>query len=234
MSSYIVDAVSKKFIHHGKEREILREVSALFKQGVSYGLSGISGSGKSTFLLLLSGFEKPSAGSICFDNQNIHNFKPHEHEEFLQKKIGILFQTPHLINELTVLENVMLKGLAAGLSKQEASYKALTLLQAVNLEKSALQKPSILSGGEQQRVALARALMNDPIFLLADEPTAHLDMQSRELILKLLNHYQKNHNMGLIVSSHDPYVIENMDYHYVLDQGKLSLYEKSHNNKKCC
>lgn len=234
MPTFKIENLTKTFRQLDKDTHVLRDISVIFEQGTSYGLSGISGSGKSTFLQILSGFEKPASGSVTFDNKNIHTFTPEEHEQFLHSSIGILFQTPHLINELSVLENIMLKGLARGLPKKDAISKALMLLTEVMLEHKAAHKPTALSGGEQQRVALARALMNDPLFLLADEPTAHLDMQSRELILKLLQQYKKSRNMGLIVSSHDPYVIQNMDQHYVLENGVLKAYEEDINHQKCC
>lgn len=234
MSSFKIQNLSKTFAQQDKDIPVLKDITAHFERGKSYALSGISGSGKSTLLQILSGFEKPTLGTVIFDNKNIHQFAPQEHEQFLQSSIGVLFQTPHLIKELTVLENIMLKGLAAGLSKKEALDKAFTLLQEVQLEHKAQQRPSLLSGGEQQRVALARALMNDPLFLLADEPTAHLDIYARDTILQLLHQYKKNRAMGLIVSSHDPYVTHTMDYHYILAEGSLKQHEEPLDHQKCC
>lgn len=229
MSVFSIKNLSKNF-----QQPVLRDITITFEQGKSYALSGISGSGKSTFLHILTGFEKPTSGTVTFNNSDIHAFSAQEHEQFLQNSIGILFQTPHLVQELTVLENVMLKGLAAGMSKKEALEKAFELLAAVDLVDKAPQKPSVLSGGEQQRVALARALMNDPLFLLADEPTAHLDVYARDMILQLLHAYTTTKNRGLIVSSHDPYVTHTMNYQYMLEQGALIPYEEPVAHKKCC
>jgi len=234
MSILNVKQVSKTFQQSEKSLPVLTDISITFDRGVSYALSGISGSGKSTLLQILSGFEKPTSGIVTFNGKDIHVFSSQEHEHFLHSSIGILFQTPHLIQELTVLENIMLKGLAAGGSRKDAIDKALTLLSEVMLEHKAYQKPIVLSGGEQQRVALARALMNDPLFLLADEPTAHLDVYARDTILQLLHQYKKTRNMGLIISSHDPYVTHTLDHHYILDQGTLVKHEEPLHHQKCC
>lgn len=234
MHTFILENVSKTFEQKENTLTVLKNLSVTFNQGTSYAIKGISGSGKSTLLHILSGFEKPTQGRVLFDGTDIHAFSPHEHEQFLHSSLGILFQTPHLIQELTVIENIMLKGLAHGCSHREAHEKARTLLDDVQLSHKAQEKPAVLSGGEQQRVALARALMNDPQFLLADEPTAHLDIYARDTILTLLIQYKKTKNMGIILSSHDPYVTHLMDHQYILEKGVLSVYEEPLNHQKCC
>lgn len=126
-----------------------------------------------------------------------------EYTNFLHTNIGILFQDPCLIQELTVLENVMLKGLIAGVNYETIAQTAHELLTQIGLADKANACPATLSGGQQQRVALARALCLRPQFLLADEPTGNLDQQIGQEIIELILHYQKTYGMGLILCTHD-------------------------------
>jgi lipoprotein-releasing system ATP-binding protein len=121
-----------------------------------------------------------------------------------------VFQLPYLISELTVVENVMVKGLIQKQDINEATQQALALLARVGLEEKAYASPASLSGGQQQRVALARALFNKPTFLIADEPTGNVDTNTGNLILDLLFDAQKEWNMGIIISTHDEYVAQRM------------------------
>ncbi len=142
------------------------------------------------------------------------------HEKFLCNTVGLMFQYPYLVPELSVLENVILKGLAAGMSSGECRAHGIELLVQVGLADMAERAPSFLSGGEQQRLALARALFLRPRFLIADEPTAHLDATNAQLIFELIATYQQA-GMGVIISSHDPRAVEGADQVFVLRDGQL-------------
>ncbi len=210
-----------KLTKHFGGQEVLRGISIIFEQGKTYAISGVSGTGKSTLMHLLSGFDKPSSGAVLFNDKNIAHFSSAARTHFLNQSIGHVFQQPYLIRELSVAENVMTPGLIMGSSLLAARPRALELLEAVGLADHAEKKPSALSGGQQQRVALARALFNQPSFLLADELTGNLDKETGRSIVAFLLELQQQSNMGVIISTHDSYVAESMQQRFSLEQGAL-------------
>jgi ABC-type lipoprotein export system ATPase subunit len=210
-----------KLTKHFGGQEVLRDISITFEQGKTYAISGVSGTGKSTLMHLLSGFDKPSAGAVFFNTKNIAHFSAAERAHFLNQSIGHVFQQPYLIRELSVLENIMTPGLIMGSSLLTARPRAQELLEAVGLAECADRRPSSLSGGQQQRVALARALFNQPAFLLADELTGNLDKETGRNIMSFLLKLQQQFHMGVIISTHDTYVAESMQHTFRLEQGEL-------------
>jgi putative ABC transport system ATP-binding protein/lipoprotein-releasing system ATP-binding protein len=146
-----------------------------------------------------------------------------EQSRFLNVSVGLLFQNPYLIRELSVIENCMLPALIAHVPFDQAYTQALNLLDQVGLVNQKDMMPRTLSGGQQQRVALARALCNRPTFLLADEPTGSLDEQTAGIITALLLECQRIWHMGLIVSTHDARIANAMNHQYVLHDGTLRL-----------
>ncbi len=188
-SSIICTNLTKQY-HAGHQRFTgLHNFSYEFLQGNRYALIGPSGSGKSTLIHLIVGIEMPTSGTIA-----------HSYE---QKQYGLMLQTPFLINELSVLENIALPGLIEGVPMADAIKRAEELITLVGLRAHAHVSPWQLSGGQQQRIALARALFFSPPFLIADEPTAHLDPDSARGIASLLISLSEEHGMGLIVATHD-------------------------------
>ena len=220
-----VQGLTKSFPHgkNGAQQEIsvLTGITAHFEAGKTYAISGISGSGKSTFMHLLAGLDTPTQGSVYFNNQDISTFTAKERANFLNQQIGIVHQLPYLIRELPVIENCMMRGIIAGMPRAAAINQAKELLIAVGLEDKVDCKPAALSGGQQQRLALARAMFNQPLFLLADEPTGNLDEKTGKEIINLLLDCHKKFGMGIIVSSHDPKVIGCMEISYQLSDGQL-------------
>jgi lipoprotein-releasing system ATP-binding protein len=214
--------ISKKFIQGKEEVIVLDGINATFTQQKSFAVTGISGSGKSTFMHILSGIDTPTYGNILFNNRAIYTFSDSERCQFLNKSIGLVFQSPHLLRELSVLENVMLPGLIGGRSKNDCTQHAQLLLKKVGLFEKKDSKPGELSGGQQQRVAIARALFNGPAFLIADEPTGNLDLATGKSIIDVLLSCRDEWGMGIIVSSHDEYVTQKMDVVYELNEGKLT------------
>ena len=214
--------VSKTFGQDAKQTVVLHNVTALFASGKTYAITGASGSGKSTLMHLLAGLESPTAGAVHFNNTNINNLKQRAHDVWLNKTVGVMFQLPYLVRELTVVENVMLPGMVAGVSHKECLITAQKLLADVGLAQKADDKPQTLSGGQQQRVALARALFNKPSFLLADEPTGSLDATTGSAIIDLLLHCADQWQMGVIISTHDQSVAEKMGEVYRLQDGVLA------------
>lgn len=214
-------ALDKLFRQGDTDILVLDNISLSCTQGIAYALTGASGSGKSTLIQLLAGLDIPTRGQVLFNNKNLASFSRTEREIFLNKKIGLVFQQPHLIRELSVLENVMVPGMIAGISRADCVSRAQELLEAVAIGDKADHKPASLSGGQQQRLVLARALFNRPAFLLADEPTGNLDLQTGKSIIELLLRLQKEYHMGIVVSTHDSYVASNMQETFELHNGKL-------------
>ncbi len=213
--------VKKTFSSTQGDFEVLKGVDHSFESGATYAISGASGTGKSTLLHILAGLIRPSAGTVFINEQNMALFNEAQREQFLNERIGLLFQMPYLIKELTVLENVMTKGLIAGQHIDACKQEALSLLNQMGLIDKIDEKPPVLSGGQQQRVALARALFGKPSFLLADEPTGNLDPQTGKAIVDLLLQSQKEWGMGIVVSTHDAYVAQSMQHQFELVGGLL-------------
>ncbi len=217
----VTKGISQKFTQGKEEIIVLNNIDSIFMQEKNYAITGISGSGKSTFIHILAGLDKPCAGNVFFNNIAINELPANKLSLFLNKSIGLVFQSPHLIRELSVIENIILPGMIAGKDKNDCEKRAHELLQKVGLFDKKDQKPGELSGGQQQRVAIARALFNEPAFLIADEPTGNLDLATGTTIIDLLLSCHQEWGMGLIISSHDAYVAERMDEIYVLSEGKL-------------
>lgn len=213
--------ISKTYGQGAQLIQVLNGVSALFLQNNSYAITGVSGSGKSTLLHLLGGLDKPSLGEVLFNDQDIRRLTNREHDQFLNKHVGFVFQFHYLIKEITVLENIMLPGKIAGMDHELAQTHGHSLLDAMGLASKATSYPTELSGGEQQRVAIARAIFNKPAFLLADEPTGNLDAHSAERIVSLLLECRRAWGLGLIICSHDASVYGKMDTILHLENGNL-------------
>ncbi len=215
------EGLKKSFNSGQKDNFILRGITCSFDQNKTYAITGASGTGKSTLIHLLAGLDAPTAGSVLFNNRNLTEMNTVEHERFLQKEVGLLFQLPYLIKELSVIENVMLPARIAGATETDAREAALDLLERVGLFNKKEALPATLSGGQQARGALARALINRPSFLLADEPTGNLDEKTGKEITQLLITLQKEWNIGLIISTHDSYVADVMEITYRLHDGLI-------------
>lgn len=216
-----VSALAKTFGSASQKRELFKDVSFVCKPGKRMVVTGPSGVGKSTLLLIIAGIEEPSAGNIFYEGAAIPTLGMLEHEIFLRETVGLMFQYPHLVPEFSVLENVMVKGLSAGKSMDACRDEGMMLLEKVGLAQLANRSPSFLSGGEQQRVALVRALFLRPAYLIADEPTAHLDSANAELIFDLISKYQEA-GMGVLMSSHDPLSLRHADDVVLLRDGTLA------------
>ena len=221
-AALVVENLHKTFASGKQKLTVLRGISARFEPHASYAIMGASGSGKSTFMHLLAGLDTPTSGAVYFDGHDLHIMDKKRRALFLQQSVGLVFQLPYLIKELSVLENVMVRGLIAGMSTLEGRTRATQLLEAVGLSDKAFSKPAQLSGGQQQRVAVARAMMTRPSFLLADEPTGSLDEQTGTGMVALLLACQQEWGMTIIVSSHDMYVTHKMKKLYHLKDGLLS------------
>lgn len=216
----IVD-IKKAFQQGSIDTEILKGVTYTFKQGQTYALTGSSGAGKSTLIHIIAGLDEPTEGHVLLNDMDLANITEEQKEIFFSDVIGLVFQQPYLIKELSVLENVMLKGLIENDVREFCEKRGKELLNLVGLEGKGDSRPAALSGGQQQRVALARALFNKPAFLIADEPTGNLDESTGAAIVDLLLKYQKEWGMGIIICSHDTYVAHKMEHQVRLRDGRL-------------
>jgi ABC-type lipoprotein export system ATPase subunit len=212
--------VSKTVAQGNDTLTILNNISYTFEQKYSYAIKGVSGSGKSTLLSIIAGFTEPTSGTVLFNNRVLQSMSKKDYQEYIQQSIGIVFQHAYLIPELTVLENVLLKSI---ITNQQELYKtrALELLDRVGLSHKTHERPFVLSGGEQQRIAIIRALLMRPTFLIADEPTSHLDHETGRVIINLLQEFHTEENVGLIMSTHDEGLASLMNHSLSLKSGSL-------------
>ena len=194
-----------------KTIKVLKGLSQNFEKGKIYSIMGPSGSGKSTLLNLISLIDRPSSGSIMFDDNQINFNNTEENDVFRSKKIGIVYQQNNLLPDFTALENIYLASLAVNNNKELAFTNAKKLLNKIGLSKRSDHFPSQLSGGEAQRVSIARAIVNDPEIILADEPTGSLDIETAKDIFELLNK-QKRSDRLIIFATHNRFFANKADY----------------------
>ena len=216
-----ITGLSMAFKEGRRFRTVLDDVDGEFFAGEFVVLLGKSGSGKSTLLNIISGIEKPTAGTVSIDGVNITDLKERERTLFRRDQIGFVFQFFNLIPTLTVLENVTLPQELAGHGIEQASEGAMALLERVGLADRLESFPDKLSGGEQQRVAIARALAHDPLLVLADEPTGNLDEETGELVLELLLELTRSAAKTLIMATHNPEVVPLADRVFSIHDGRL-------------
>ena len=189
--------------------EVLKGITLNFRRGKATAIVGPSGCGKSTLLMTLAGLERPDSGSVEIDGHTITDMGEDALAEFRGQKIGIVFQSFHLMPTMTALENVAVPLELAG--RSDAFSRARDELAAVGLADRASHYPSQLSGGEQQRVALARALAPDPAILLADEPTGNLDETTGRQIIEMIFAKQAERGMTLVLVTHDSGLAQRCD-----------------------
>lgn len=217
-----LDSVSKKYNEYGNIVNALDNVSLEIFPGDFVSIIGTSGSGKSTLLHCMGLLDKPSSGKVFIDGKDTSEISGKEIALFRGKKLGFVFQNYNLIPRLTVLENVILPGLIMEKNPGDLEKKAEVLLKEVGIFHRADHKGIHLSGGEQQRVAIARALINDPVLVLADEPTGALDTQSSKDIMRLLVKMNNKRNMTTVFVSHDMHISSYGKRVLVLKDGRLA------------
>ena len=203
-----------------KKINVLRGLSRKFRLGKTYAIMGPSGSGKSTLLNLISLIDKPTSGTIKFDNHEINFSQNEKNDLFRSKRIGIVYQENNLLSDFTALENVYFASLSLNNDKRLALSKAEKLLKKIGLSNRLNHFPSQLSGGEAQRVAIARAIINDPQIILADEPTGSLDINTAKAIFKLLNN-QKRSDRIIIFATHNRFFAKKADYLLEMRDGSI-------------
>ena len=203
---------------------ILTDINLQVAAGVSVAITGASGSGKSTLLGLLAGLDLPSAGSLQLFGQELTQLSEDQRAALRLGKVGFVFQSFHLLEHLTAVENVLLP-LELAQVKGDLKQRALTALEQVGLAARAQQFVTKLSGGEQQRVALARAFVTQPELLFADEPTGNLDRHTGQEVAALLFRLQHDYQTTLILVTHDESLAAQCDQWYRLADGRLHRQE---------
>ncbi|MEO1860643.1 MAG: ABC transporter ATP-binding protein [Verrucomicrobiales bacterium] len=202
-----LDKISKSYPEgsDNKRREIFNDLSLSIQTGQSVSVVGPSGCGKSTLLNIIGTLDSPDSGEVEVCGSNISNLNDKGLSALRADKIGFVFQSHHLLPQISVIENVILPNLASSspLEQSECSNTAIQLLESVGMSDHAHKMPSEISGGEMQRVAVVRSMINSPELLLADEPTGALDRERSEELIALLLHLCDEHNTGLILVTHD-------------------------------
>ncbi len=211
--------VSKTVKSGDQQLTILHPVDLLVPSGQRLAIVGPSGSGKSTLLGLIAGLDAPTTGSIVIDGTDVTALGEDQLAKLRGVKIGFVFQSFHLIPSLTALENILVPMEIAG--RRDSAARARLLLAEVGLAERGHHYPSQLSGGEQQRVAIARALSNEPVIVLADEPTGNLDSSTGHHVIELLLGINQSRGTTLVVVTHDTEIASMADARIFLKDGKI-------------
>ncbi|MBW1980586.1 MAG: ABC transporter ATP-binding protein [Deltaproteobacteria bacterium] len=216
--------VSELYKHFGSDErrvEVLRGVNLSIKRGQSVAVVGASGVGKSTLLHILGTLERPSSGTVQYEGEDVFSLPEEALAMFRNQTIGFVFQFHHLLAEFTALENTMMPALIARKGKRESREMAEEVLAQVGLSHRLAHRVGELSGGEQQRVAVARALVLRPKVLLADEPTGNLDTRTGGDIHELLLRLNREHNVSMVVVTHNMELAGMMEFRLQLKDGTL-------------
>ncbi|HEX6480332.1 MAG TPA: ABC transporter ATP-binding protein [Ktedonobacteraceae bacterium] len=218
----VAEGLSKYFKHRGQVIKAVDEANFTFTAEQFITITGPSGSGKSTLLYILSGLDKATRGELQVDGVDVRHLSAGKENRFRRQKLGFVFQSFHLLPNLTALENVMLPmQLLGGKSQEEMRERARTLLFQVGIgEDRHSHIPGKLSGGQQQRVAIARALANDPRVILADEPTGNLDSLNSKRIIELLKQLSEQ-GKTVIVATHDRSIAKEADVRLEIEDGRI-------------
>jgi ABC-type lipoprotein export system ATPase subunit len=205
-------------------RTVLNELSLEVASGDRIAILGPSGSGKSTLLNVMSSLDIPNSGSVNFDGEEISKYTSDQLAQFRNKKIGFVFQSHHLLPQLSLLENVLLPYLPEKdkAVKKEAEQRALELLEFVGLSNQIHQRPGQMSGGECQRAAVVRALIHEPKLILADEPTGSLDKESADQLAKLFVRINEEQGVTMVVVTHSQDLAQHMNRICRIEDGKIT------------
>jgi lipoprotein-releasing system ATP-binding protein len=217
----IVEQLTKSYSTVDGELSILRGIDLSMSRGDSLAITGPSGSGKSTLLYILGTLDSPSSGRITVDGKELFQMNETAQAQFRNQQVGFIFQDHHLLPQCSVLENVLIPMLAGRGADAAAESRARDLLHRVGLADRLSHHPAQLSGGERQRVAVCRALINQPVLLLADEPTGNLDRATAENVGSLLLDLNREQNTLLICVTHSSELAGRFPRHFHLKDGCL-------------
>jgi lipoprotein-releasing system ATP-binding protein len=216
-----LDNVSRVYQSGGSDLTVLDGVNLDIAAGEIVGLIGPSGSGKSSLLHAAGMLERPSAGDVWIDGQSGWDLSDGERTGIRRNRIGFVYQFHHLLPEFDAIHNVALPALIAGRKRKDAMEEAERLLGVMGLSDRIYHQPAQLSGGEQQRVAIARAMINNPILILADEPTGNLDPDTSTTVFAALSNLVRNEGAAALIATHNLELAKYMDRVMALDHAKL-------------
>lgn len=223
MSQIILEAKAvSKYFHDPITVQVLNDINFTINRGDFVSVIGKSGCGKSTLLYILSTMDTDYEGEILIDGLSMKNKKEADLARVRNEKIGFVFQFHYLINEFSVLKNVMLPGLKLGkYSEQEIEHRAYEKLKILGIESEALKKPNQVSGGQKQRIAIARALINDPLIIMGDEPTGNLDKKNGEIVFNIFKELAEVYNQSLLIVTHDQEFAQNTHRIIEMEDGRI-------------
>lgn len=211
-----------KYFYSPEEAQVLKGVTFRVDRGEFVSVVGKSGCGKSTLLYILSTMDTDYEGQLLLDNQLVTGQKPDVLSHIRNEKIGFVFQFHYLLNEFSVLENVMLPALRLGRhTREEVESRAMEKLRIFDMHEHARKSPNQLSGGQKQRVAIARALINDPLVIMGDEPTGNLDKKNSEIVFSLFKELATELHQTMLIVTHDPEFADGTDRTIVMDDGNI-------------
>ena len=216
-----ISSLYKSFFISKREVNILSDINLIIRSNETLALKGPSGSGKTTLLNLISGIDHVTSGKIIFEDYDITTMDESNLSKFRKDYLGIIFQFFNLINDLSVMENVMLPLSLTGMQLSKRVDLAEKVLKSLDLHHKSDVRTHILSGGESQRVAIARALVTKPKLIIADEPTGNLDKNNTDATINLLLESCKENQTSLIMVSHDETLMKKFDNVYELDSGRI-------------
>ena len=220
-SLYKLDNINLNYHVNGSDIKVLKNINFVINKNERVAIIGESGSGKTSLLMLMSGLENPTTGSLFFDNEDFSKISEKKKTQIRKKKIGLIFQQFYLIPNYTALENVMFPMQINQIHDEKK--KANSILSDVGLAHRKNNLPSELSGGEQQRVAIARAISFNPEIILADEPTGNLDRKNTELVSDLLLNYSYKKKISLILVTHNLNLAKKCDRVIKLFDGRVEV-----------
>lgn len=223
MSNKVLETKSiEKYFNDPIRVKVLESINFSIDRGEFVSITGKSGCGKSTLLYILSTMDTDYEGSLYLDNQLTTGKKDNILSVIRNEKIGFVFQFHYLLNEFSVLKNVMLPALKlAKKSYEEIEADAITQLKMLGMENKALKNANQLSGGEKQRVAIARALINNPLIIMGDEPTGNLDNKNSEIVFEIFQDLSKTNHQTLLIVTHDQQFAARTDRQLVMEDGKM-------------
>lgn len=223
MEKKVLEAISvSKSFHDPITVKILKDINFSLLQSEFVSVIGKSGCGKSTLLYILSTMDTDYEGDVLIDNISMKSKKEAELAQVRNEKIGFVFQFHYLLNEFSVLKNVMLPGLKLEkYSTKEIEHNAYEKLKILGIEKEALKRPNQLSGGQKQRVAIARALINNPLIIMADEPTGNLDNKNSEIVYDIFKELAESYKQTLLIVTHDNEFAAKTHRIIEMDDGKI-------------
>lgn len=201
---------------------VLKDISLEIKQGEVVSIVGPSGAGKTTLLQILGTLDRPDSGMLLYGDTDVSRLKDKQLAAFRNMHIGFVFQAHHLLPEFTAVENVCIPALIHGTPMREARERAMELLAFMHVDQRAAHKPGEMSGGEQQRVAVARALMNNPMVVLADEPSGNLDSHHARELHELFFRLREQYNQTFLIVTHNDELADMADRKITIIDGKNS------------